>query len=86
MTDTFRPRTCVEAVIDDDGAVLLDVLQGKYYSLNTLGAEIWRDIEGRRTRDEIVAALRRRCDVPSLDEDVDAFIDNLCRLQLLETV
>lgn len=84
MADTLRPRSSVEAVIDADGAVLLDVLAGTYYSLNTLGAEIWRDVEAQRTRDEIVSGLRERCKVPTLDRDVDAFLDALKRLQLLE--
>ena len=84
MASAYRPRPNVEAVIDDDGAVLLDVQDGKYYSLNPLGAAIWRDIQARRTRDDIVTDLGRRYDTPSLAHDVDAFIGSLCRLQLVE--
>jgi hypothetical protein len=86
MSDAFAPAAFVHSVIDADGAVLLDLRQGKYYSLNELGVDIWRGIEARRTHDEILHSLHDRLAVPPevLVRDVDAFLATLRRLQLVE--
>jgi hypothetical protein len=75
----------VRSVIDADGAVLLDLRGGRYYSLNGLGAEIWKQIESGRRLPEIEAGLADAYDVPAsrLRADIEAFVGELTRMRLV---
>jgi Coenzyme PQQ synthesis protein D (PqqD) len=69
----------VRFTADADGAVLLDVGRGTYFSLNRSGAAIWRDLRDGRTPDDIAAALAQRHGRPAdeVEHDVRAFVDQL---------
>jgi Coenzyme PQQ synthesis protein D (PqqD) len=41
MSRLFEVESHVRSMIDEDGAVLLDLQAGKYYSLNGIAAQIW---------------------------------------------
>lgn len=75
----------VHAMVDPDGAVLLDVKLGKYFSLNGIGAEIWRLLEAGRSPEEIEAQLAASyAAAPEvLRDDVATFLAYLTREQLL---
>lgn len=75
----------VQSVIDPDGAVLLDLNRGKYFSLNDLAADIWRKLEQGLSLPQIEAHLVETYDAPAetLRRDLTAFVDSLRRERLV---
>lgn len=75
----------VHSVIDPDGAVLLDVKGGRYWSLNGVGADIWSGIEAGLSVTEITEHIRERYDGADADitADVDRFISRLLTCNLI---
>jgi hypothetical protein len=75
----------VSAIIDRDGAIILDTRAGKYYSLNRVAADVWRGIESGQPLDALIADLQSRYDQPpdQIDSDVHALIASLSRLGLV---
>jgi coenzyme PQQ synthesis protein D (PqqD) len=69
----------VRCISDDDGAVLLDLKGGKYFSLNSLGAKIWRLLEQRWTRAQIEQEIVENFDVSSMTaaQDLERFLRDL---------
>lgn len=76
----------VRSVLDPDGAVLLDLRQGRYYSLNGVGAEIWSQIESGRTVPEIESHLVDALGAPAdaVGADVAAFVNDLVTKKLVD--
>jgi hypothetical protein len=74
---TLEPH--VRSMIDGDGAVLLDLKAGRYYSLNGVGAKIWSRAEKGMTLSQIVADLQATYQVPAdkLAADLAAFVRNM---------
>jgi hypothetical protein len=76
----------VKSIIDPDGSVLLDVRRGHYYSLNGVGAFIWKHLELGLTTAEIegrIAANYNAADAARVHEDVSHFISQLIEKQLV---
>jgi hypothetical protein len=83
---TFRIPAHVRAVIDDDGAVLLDIRKGTYFSLNPMAVEIWRHLEAGRSVPEMEGRLQDTFDAPAavLREDLGRFLAQLRDSQLID--
>jgi hypothetical protein len=47
----------IRSVVDQDGAVILDVKQDAMITLNATGGHIWDKLQAGKTPDEIVTAL-----------------------------
>lgn len=75
----------VSAILDRDGAVILDTRAGKYYSLNRVAADVWRGIEAGHSLDDVVADLASRYDQTrdNIAGDVNALVASLQRLGLV---
>lgn len=60
------------------------LFQGKMHAINILGTEIWKLCEGK-TREEIVSELIKQFEVelPVLEADVSAFLNNMKELGLV---
>jgi hypothetical protein len=86
MTSIARISAHVRSVIDDDGAVVLDLKHGRYFSLNGVGAEVWRQLEAGATIANIEAGLRRDYDTEAdgLRRDLAAFLERLTRAELID--
>ena len=69
----------------EDGAVLLDMKKGLYYSLNDVGTEIWRVIDPSTDSDDLTRALTLRFDVDAERAKTNAqtFVDALARADLI---
>jgi hypothetical protein len=66
----------VRSMIEGDGAVLLDLKAGRYYSLNGVGAKIWSRAEKGMTLSQIIEDLQATYQVPEdrLTADLAAFV------------
>ncbi len=76
MDEPVKIEPHVRSMIDGDGAVLLDLKAGRYYSLNGVGARIWSRAEKGMTPEQILDDLRRTYQVPAerLAADLTAFV------------
>lgn len=73
--------------VEADGEVLaLDDRSMQYLSANPVGALIWRALAEGTTRNELVGRLVEEFDVdePTAAKDVDAFVAELSKLDLLD--
>lgn len=79
----IRPEVC--AVVDADGAVLLDLGNGKYYSLNGIGGVIWQQLAAATAASEIAIHLVDvyGISLPDAEQDVAEFVSTLERAGLL---
>ncbi len=79
MAASIHPRSHVRSMADADGAVLLDLEKGKYFSLNAVGMEIWNAAERGSNHSEILTHLQETFCAPleRLREDLDRFVQTL---------
>ena len=83
----MRPRSHVKALIDEDGAVLLDLRSDVYFAMNEVAAEIWRALDAGMEEDEIVRAIHAQYDVDraTISAQVSEFLTALLRDDLIES-
>jgi hypothetical protein len=79
MTRALKIRPYVKSIFDPDGAVLLDLQKGKYYSLNAVGTQIWKKLEEGSSPPEIVDHLAAffRAPLERVQIDFEAFVNHL---------
>ena len=75
----------VRDLAEGEGAVLLHLDSGEYYSVNPVGQAIWELLDGKRTVGEITTALRDLVEAPpdSLDADVVEFLGAVVQRDLV---
>lgn len=80
-------RPDVHAVIDADGAVLLDVKHGQYFSLNDVAAEIWAKLEKGWSCDAIAHYVSEEFAITleAALHDIEAFLLTLTEKRLVAT-
>ncbi len=76
----------VRSVIDPDGAILLDVKHGKYFSLNAVAGEIWLKLEAGVPIPAIAADIAGTYGVPTetVQQDLREFVENLRRKKVID--
>jgi len=79
MSQSVLIQPLVRSMRDTDGAVLLDLKGGKYYSLNGVGADIWDCMERGAGSEEILSHLACSYGAPreTLEHDLFTFLDAL---------
>jgi hypothetical protein len=65
---TIDEGRIVSEIIDGE-AIVINLANGYYYSLDTSAAEIWGWLQSGRSVSEIVSAIRRRYDCSSADPE-----------------
>ena len=73
--------------IIDGEAVMLNLDSGYYYSLNSVGTDIWKMIDGGKESESILSCLEQDyCQVEKRDlkKDVTALLDDLKKEKLIE--
>jgi hypothetical protein len=72
-------------ILNEDGAVILDIDQNTICTLNVTGAYIWRELQSGNPPDNIIANLRRDTggDALLIESDVHAFVEELKQRHLL---
>jgi hypothetical protein len=70
----------------DDELVLMDVEQGNYYGLNSIGADIWQRLEGEVVVSELCAALSVEydADIDTISREVLVLLERLAEEGLIE--
>lgn len=81
-----RPNTGdVAAKVIDGEAIIMNLANGLYYSMDEVGSAIWEMVEQARSVDEMAGALSARYDVErtTVDEDVARLVGQLLDEQLV---
>jgi hypothetical protein len=86
MNSPTRIREHVHSVMDPDGAVLLDVKRGKYFSLNGVAADIWNGLQGGLDVSRIQADIEHEYGISAdqAREDVTRFMARLEKEELVD--
>ena len=83
----MRYKAIAEALVAtlSDGAVLLNLLTKRYYSLNETGTRIWEMVQQTADEEAIVAALLREYEVEEqmARAEVRRILDELIEAQLI---
>jgi len=71
--------THLRSVVDQDGAVILDVQHDRMLTLNSTGAYIWQRLQQGKLIDEIIRELAQDSgvDVNVVNRDVHDFLEQL---------
>jgi outer membrane protein assembly factor BamB len=83
----FAPAPTVREVTTEDGTVLLDVDQGRFYGLNPTGTTVWQLLAQGRSIEQITGDLAARFDAhpDRIRGDVDTIVTQLRDRSLLHT-
>ncbi len=83
--ETLQPSTEVRSAGKGDALILLDLRSGKYLSLSSTAALIWRQLETGRTPAQIAALVQDRFAIPAerAAADVGALVEQLVRSGLV---
>lgn len=70
----------------DSDLVMMDENQGVYFSLNTVGGNIWELLEKPRSYSELLSELAKRYEISleKTDHDVKPFIESLIQHGLVK--
>jgi len=73
------------AIVDQDGAVVLDIERGLISTLNPTGAYVWQGLQRGESLEAIIANLARESSEESLtvERDVREFVEDLKQKRLL---
>lgn len=76
----------VKAINDENGAVLLDIKSGSYYSINRLGADICLLLKSGVARSVLVQEISNRFQVSNdiVSSDIERFLQDLRIRGMLE--
>jgi hypothetical protein len=76
---TIKLKDSVREAINADGAVLLDIEQGRCLSLNSVGAKLWAMIKEGRSLDQVAESLEKEYGVSRqiVSQDISDFVGKL---------
>lgn len=79
-----RNNELISADLDED-LVMLDIEQGKYFSLNPVGRRIWDLLENWMSKEEIIPILLEEYEVSEAEckADVSQHLKELVKLKLI---
>jgi Coenzyme PQQ synthesis protein D (PqqD) len=77
----WQPTTEVTSAVHGDRTVLMDLRSEQFFTLDDVGARIWKILGRSATVDEITASLVQLYDAPASEvrRDVEAFVADLSR-------
>ena len=73
------PAPQLRSIVDQDGAVILDISSDRFFSLNPTGALVWTHLSNGKTLDQIKSAIAAETgmDQAVVSTDVDEFVAQL---------
>jgi Coenzyme PQQ synthesis protein D (PqqD) len=86
LRDRVRPRNDeVAAKVLDGEAIIINLANGNYYSLDKVGGLIWQMIEGQHSLEEMIAAISAGYDASreQAQADIEHLIEDLLRENLV---
>lgn len=85
LPGTLRRRERVLAVTQSDATVLMDVVSGRYFTLNEVAGRVWEMLAAPRSTADIITELAGEYDIPPdrLIPDVMKLTERLVQLALL---
>ena len=86
LRDRLRPREEeVAAKVIDGEAIIINLANGIYYSMDKVGGLIWQMIEGKHSLEEMIAAISAGYDVSreQAQADIEHLIEDLLRENLV---
>jgi hypothetical protein len=77
----------LKAIVDQDGAAILDIERGLISTLNPTGAHVWQGLQRGESLETIIANLAHETGEESLlvERDVREFVEDLKQKRLLPT-
>jgi len=81
----FSPCSHLRSVVNEDGAVILDIPGNRMVTLNSTGGYVWAKIQQGKSVDEVVRELsiESNTDPMDVERDVRAFVEQLMAKHLL---
>lgn len=78
LSDSAIKRDVVARAVGDE-TILLDLETGTYFTLNPVGALVWKGLENGSTREEILASVLDRFEVdpPTAAADIQEYLHDL---------
>ena len=78
--------THLRSVVDHDGAVILDISQDRFFSLNPVGAYIWTHLLNGEGADQIAKTLAEETgtEITVVIADVNEFVADLKTKRLVD--
>jgi hypothetical protein len=75
----------LQSILDQDGAVILDIERGLISTLNPIGAYVWQGLQRGESLGTIIVNLARETGEESLtvERDVREFVEDLKQKRLL---
>lgn len=71
----------------DDEKIILDTDSGKFISINRSGSEIYKEIDGIKSVNDIILKLGEKYNYnPKIDEDTLSFMHTLFEKKLIELI
>lgn len=69
----------LRSIVDHDGAVILDIRRGEFFSMNSVGGYIWTRLLNGEGLDRIAKALAEETgtDIATVTADVNDFVADL---------
>src|SRR5436190_1404477 len=86
LQDRLQPRENeVAAKVMDGEAIIINLANGIYYSIDKAGGLVWEMIEGNYSLEEMIATVVARYEVlkPKAEADIHQLIDELDREHLI---
>ena len=79
------PSDHLRSFVDHDGAVILDISRDQFFSLNPIGAYIWKRLNEGESIEQIAQSLVKEtgADVSVVLSDIDEFVTDLKSKRLL---
>jgi hypothetical protein len=88
QTESFRTVPSSRALVNQDGAIIIDSEQGLMFSLNTTGGLIWQCLGRQSTVREVAEKVAAQFGIPyaAAEQDVFTFLARLKEQKLIEAV
>ena len=82
---TVSPTPNLRSIVNDDGAVILDIERDSISTLNPTGAYVWQGLERGESLETIIVNLTRETGEEFLlvERDVREFVEDLKQKRLL---
>jgi len=79
------PSSHLRSIVNEDGAVILDIPGNQIVTLNSIGGYVWDKLQQGKTIDEVVRELsvESNTDPVEVERDVHSFVEHLISKQLL---